>query len=106
MVHSKVVLVDPFGAHAILLTGSHNLGPKASGTNDENLLIIREAPGLAAAYATNIMSIYNQYRWRFRRFTQPKSKQWKGLEDGDKWQYGYLKAGSRALREIDFWVGA
>lgn len=77
MVHSKVVLVDPFGDRPVLLTGSHNLGPKASGTNDENLLIIRDAPGLAAAYATNIMSIYNQYRWRFRRFTQPKSKQWK-----------------------------
>jgi len=105
MVHSKVVLVDPFGAHPVLLTGSHNLGPKASGTNDENLLIIQDAPGLAAAYATNIMSIYNQYRWRFRRFTQPKTKQWKGLEDGDMWQRGYLKPGSKALREIDFWVG-
>jgi phosphatidylserine/phosphatidylglycerophosphate/cardiolipin synthase-like enzyme len=51
MVHSKVVLVDPFG-DPILLTGSHNLGPKASGKNDENLLIIRNAPQLAAAYAT------------------------------------------------------
>ena len=87
-----------------LLTGSHNLGPKASGTNDENLLIIRDAPGLAAAYATNIMAIYNQYRWRFRRQTQPKTKQWKGLEDGDSWQKGYLKAGSVALREMNFWV--
>lgn len=67
MVHSKVVLVDPFGAHPVLLTGSHNLGPKASTTNDENLLIIRDAPCLAAAYAANIMAIYNQYRWRFRR---------------------------------------
>lgn len=105
MVHSKVVLIDPFGAHPVLLTGSHNLGPKASGTNDENLLIIRDAPGLAAAYATNIMAIYNQYRWRFRRQTQPKTKQWKGLEDGDTWQKGYLKAGSPALREINFWVG-
>jgi phosphatidylserine/phosphatidylglycerophosphate/cardiolipin synthase-like enzyme len=104
MVHSKVVLIDPFGDRPVLLTGSHNLGPKASGTNDENLLIIRDASGLAAAYATNIMSIYNQYRWRFRRQTQPKSKQWKGLTDGDAWQKGYLKAGSYALREIDFWV--
>lgn len=50
MVHSKVVLVDPFGAHPVLLTGSHNLGPKASGINDENLLIIRDAPGLDAAH--------------------------------------------------------
>ena len=105
MVHSKVVLIDPFGTHPVLLTGSHNLGPKASGTNDENLLIIRDAPGLAAAYATNIMAIYNQYRWRFRRQTQPKTKQWKGLEDGDSWQNGYLKPSSTALREINFWLG-
>lgn len=105
MVHSKVVLVDPFSDHAILLTGSHNLGPKASGTNDENLLIIRDASGLAGAYATNIMAVYNQYRWRFRRQTQPKSKRWKGLQDDDNWQNGYLKAGSRALREMNFWVG-
>ena len=104
MVHSKVVLVDPFGAHPAVLTGSHNLGPKASGTNDENLLIVRDAPGLAAAYATNIMAIYNQYRWRFRRYAQPKAKRWKGLEDGDDWQKGYLKTGSPALREINFWV--
>ncbi len=106
MVHSKVVLVDPFGLHPVLLTGSHNLGPKASTTNDENLLIIRDAPGLAAAYAANIMAIYNQYRWRFRRQAQPKSKRWKGLVDADTWQKGYLKPGSTAFREIDFWVGA
>jgi phosphatidylserine/phosphatidylglycerophosphate/cardiolipin synthase-like enzyme len=105
MVHSKVVLVDPFGARPVILTGSHNLGPKASVTNDENLLIIRNAPGLAAAYATNIMAIYNQYRWRFRRHAQAKNKRWKGLVDADTWQKGYLKPGSPALREIDFWVG-
>ena len=106
MVHSKVVVLDPFSEHPLLLTGSHNLGPKASGKNDENLLIIRDAPGLAAAYATNIMSIYNQYRWRFRRQVQPKNKRWRGLQDDDDWQKGYLKAGSERLREIDFWVGA
>lgn len=105
MVHSKVVLVDPFG-DPVVMTGSHNLGPKASGTNDENLLIIRGASHLAGAYASNIMAIYNQYRWRFRRQTQPKNKQWKGLHDNDTWQNGYLKSQSPALREIDFWVGA
>lgn len=105
MVHSKVVLIDPFGVHPVLITGSHNLGPKASGTNDENLLIIRDAPGLAAAYAANIMAIYNQYRWRFRRQTQPVAKRWNGLQDNDNWQKGYLKHGSPALREIQFWVG-
>lgn len=106
MVHSKVVLIDPFGPHPIVITGSHNLGPKASGTNDENLLIIRDAPGLAAGYASNIMAIYNQYRWRFRRHVQSPAQRWKGLQDSDTWQNGYLKPGSAALREIDFWSGA
>lgn len=105
MVHSKVVLVDPFGAHPILLTGSHNLGPKASRTNDENLLIVRDRPGVARAYAANIMAIYNQYRWRFRRQVQPAAKRWNGLEDGDGWQRSYLRPGSAARREIDFWIG-
>lgn len=106
MVHSKIVLVHPFGPNPVLLTGSHNLGPNASSTNDEILMIIRNAPGVAAAYAANIMAIYNQYRWRFRRHLQPVNKRWKGLRDSDTWQLGYLKPGSKALREINFWVGA
>jgi hypothetical protein len=105
MVHSKVVLVDPFGPDPVLLTGSHNLGPKASQTNDENLLILRGHHGLAGAYATNIMSVYNQYRWRFRRQIQPTTSRWKGLEDSDDWQTGYLRDGGTQLREINFWVG-
>lgn len=104
MVHSKVVVIDPFSDHPIVITGSHNLGPRASGTNDENLLIFRDAPGLAAAYATNILSVYGQYRWRFRRKSQPVAKRWKGLEDGDQWQQWHLKAGSPAKREMKFWV--
>ena len=105
MVHSKVILVDPLGMNPMVLTGSHNLGPKASKTNDENLLVVRDAPGLAAAYTTNIMAIYNQYRWRFRRQLQPPNKRWKGLKDNDIWQRNYLTPGSASLREIDFWVG-
>ena len=60
---------------------------------------------LPAAYATNIMAIYNQYRWRFRRQEQRAKDRWKGLHDNDTWQNGYLKRGSPAQREIDFWVG-
>lgn len=105
MVHSKVIIVDPIGPKPVVLTGSHNLGPKASGTNDENLLMIRDAPEVAGAYATNIMAVYNQYRWRYRRKFQAPSRRWKGLVDTDTWQQSYLKPNSAALREIDFWVG-
>jgi len=105
MVHSKVILIDPLGPDPVVITGSHNLGPKASGTNDENLIIIRGAPGLAAAYATNIMAVYNQYRWRFRLHLQPPDKRWKGLTDSDTWQNWYLQPDSPRLHEINFWVG-
>jgi phosphatidylserine/phosphatidylglycerophosphate/cardiolipin synthase-like enzyme len=111
MVHSKVVLIDPLSDNPVLITGSHNLGVKASHTNDENLLIIRDAPGLASAYATNIMSVYNQYRWRFNRVHQRASTSWDGLRDNAYWQpwlwdeprLADVKAAK--LREMDFWVG-
>jgi len=101
MVHSKVVVIDPFGEHPIVITGSHNLGPKASSKNDENLVIIENDSSLAAAYAVNIMSIYNQYRWRYYRMQKPS--QWKGLENDDTWQDSYFKGAKE--REINFWLG-
>ncbi len=106
MVHSKVVVVDPFGKKPVVIAGSHNLGPKASGKNDENMLIIRDAPDLAAAYAVSIMAIYNQYRWRFRRPLQPEQAL-EGPQGRQRYleQQGYLKPGSASLREINFWVG-
>ena len=43
MIYSKVVVVDPFGETPVVMTGSHNLGPKANGKNDDNLVIIENA---------------------------------------------------------------
>src|SRR5438105_15719189 len=65
MVHSKVIVLDPFGPAPVVMTGSHNLGPRASSKNDDNLNLISGVPQLAAAYATNIMAVYNAFRWRY-----------------------------------------
>jgi phosphatidylserine/phosphatidylglycerophosphate/cardiolipin synthase-like enzyme len=101
MVHSKVIVIDPFGETPIVMTGSHNLGPKASGSNDDNLVIVEGAPELAAAYSVNIIGVYNQYRWRFWR-TQNPGDDWTGLQDNDTWQDDYF-TGARA-RELSFWL--
>lgn len=112
MIHSKVVLVDPFGPHPVLMTGSHNLGPKASGQNDDNLLIIENAPGLAAEYAVNLLGVFDHYKFRYSQHEAAanagagKGKAavpYKGLEDDDTWQDGYYQAAKK--REIDFWFG-
>lgn len=103
MVHSKVVIIDPFGRYPVIMTGSHNLGPKASRANDDNLIIIKNAPNLAAEYAVNIMSIYGQYKWRHNQITNKRSQRWKGLVDNDDWQSGLMKG--PYWNEILFWFG-
>jgi phosphatidylserine/phosphatidylglycerophosphate/cardiolipin synthase-like enzyme len=112
MVHSKIVVLDPFGDKPVLMTGSHNMGPKASGVNDENLVIIEGNGMLASQYATKIMEIYNQYRWRSSRHESPECQRWSGLADDDAWQIGVPGADARSQaydarrrRELDFWFG-
>jgi len=109
MVHSKVIVVDPFGDHPVVMTGSHNLGPKASGKNDDNLLIVENAPGLAAEYAINILGVYDHYKFRHNQALvagkpgAAAAPSWAGLQDNDSWQQGYF-TGEQA-RELDFWFG-
>lgn len=107
MVHSKVVVIDPYGEHPVVITGSHNLGPKASSVNDENMLIIEGNGALASHYAGKIMEIYAQYRWRQSVQKQDGKPRWSGLADDDKWQIAdpATPYDKRRLRELDFWFG-
>jgi hypothetical protein len=102
MIHSKVVVLDPFGAKPVVMTGSHNLGTKASRENDDNLVIVEGNAALAQAYAANIIAIYQEYRWRdYVAHHQQDTAAWKGLEDGDGWQQGHL---TRDIDELMFWA--
>jgi phosphatidylserine/phosphatidylglycerophosphate/cardiolipin synthase-like enzyme len=117
MIHSKVVVVDPFGAKPVVMTGSHNMGPKASSSNDDNLVVIENAPGLAAEYAVNIMGVYGHYKWLYNAYLKGKagasdtkkkqaasvSPQYDGNLDNDTWQQWYTSGTD--LREILFWMG-
>ncbi len=105
-IHSKVIVLDPFGEHPVVMTGSHNLGFKASSKNDDNLAIVQGNGPLAAAYAINIIAIFDTYRWNNYVETRREDPNvWHGLEDNDKWQNGYLQEGSEELAEIKFWLG-
>jgi phosphatidylserine/phosphatidylglycerophosphate/cardiolipin synthase-like enzyme len=109
MVHSKVIVIDPYGKKPVVMTGSHNMGPKASGVNDENLLLIEGNGDLASQYAGHIMQVYSQYRWRQSVQEQQGKPSWEGLADDDKWQMGApgsdAGGNKRRLRELDFWFG-
>ena len=64
IVHSKVIVVDPFSDECAVITGSHNFSVSASQKNDENLVIVRGNKALAQAYAVHIHGVYDHYSWR------------------------------------------
>ena len=105
-VHSKAIVIDPFGKNPVVMTGSHNLGHKASTANDDNLMIVEGNAPLAAAYAANIIAIYQTYRWNTYVDAHAKDPTvWHGLVDNDTWQDSYLAPTSPDLVEIKFWLG-
>jgi phosphatidylserine/phosphatidylglycerophosphate/cardiolipin synthase-like enzyme len=104
-IHSKVIVLDPFGQNPVVMTGSHNLGAKASSKNDDNLMIIQGNAPLAEAYAANIIAIYQAYRWNaYVEAHRQDPKVWHGLVDRDDWQSGYLTGDE--LAEMTFWMGS
>ena len=97
IIHSKVIVVDPFSADPTIISGSHNFSTSASGKNDENFIIIRGDKQLAEQYAVNIEGAYAHYR--FRAFLAQTKKPFNGLKDNDTWQAPKLAG---AKRELDF----
>ena len=105
-VHSKVIVIDPFGKKPVVITGSHNLGHKASTANDDNMMIVVGNAPLAAAYAANIIAIFQTYRWNTYVDAHAKDPQvWHGLVDNANWQDSYLDPSRPDLAEIKFWLG-
>jgi phosphatidylserine/phosphatidylglycerophosphate/cardiolipin synthase-like enzyme len=102
MVHSKCIVIDPLGDHPVVMTGSHNMGPAASGKNDDNLVIIEGDRALALAYTVNILGIYGNYRWRENQLrAHPAS--FTNLATDDSWQSWGLAGDGAAERR--FWFG-
>ena len=103
-IHSKVIVLDPFGENPVVMTGSHNLGFKASNANDDNLIILQGSNALAAAYAIHIVAIFQNYRWNsYVEAHRQDPRVWHGLVDADSWQQSYLTGAE--LEELKFWFG-
>jgi phosphatidylserine/phosphatidylglycerophosphate/cardiolipin synthase-like enzyme len=64
IIHSKVLVVDPFSDDPIVVTGSHNFSISASSKNDENFIVVRGDKKLAEAYTVNVQSAWRHYASR------------------------------------------
>jgi phosphatidylserine/phosphatidylglycerophosphate/cardiolipin synthase-like enzyme len=97
IVHSKVIVIDPFSKNCAVITGSHNFSDSASEKNDENLVIVRGNTKLAQAYALHINGVYDHYSWRAYLANGGDPNQiYKPLD-------GWKPGGSRA-QELAFWM--
>ncbi|RDK06127.1 phospholipase D-like domain-containing protein [Cupriavidus lacunae] len=108
VIHDKIVVIDPFDPeNCTVIAGSHNLGYKASFTNDENFLIIKGNQSLAQAYAVHVLDVYDHYRWRYLLAQYGTKDSWKGLHEDDTWQDRYFpQAGKPGNAELAFWLTA
>jgi phosphatidylserine/phosphatidylglycerophosphate/cardiolipin synthase-like enzyme len=115
IIHDKIVVIDPLSKDdCVVITGSHNLGFKASYANDENMLIIRGKQDLALAYAVHVLDVYDHYKFRAALEQQardamlsgkprPKHATGRGfLSRKDDWQDPYFDG--RKGRELDYFV--
>jgi phosphatidylserine/phosphatidylglycerophosphate/cardiolipin synthase-like enzyme len=105
IIHNKVVVIDPFSDDCVVITGSHNLGYRASHNNDENLVIIRGHKPLAQAYACHVLDLYDHYAWRYwlRKFPDQFGRP---LDPTDAWQDRYITGPDEKSPELRFWLSA
>ncbi len=115
IIHDKIVVIDPLSeSDCVVITGSHNLGFKASYANDENILIIRGNRDLALAYTVHVLDVYDHYKFRAAleqqlhqtmlasksTVSRPVGKGF--LETKDTWQDPYV-TGEKG-REFEYFV--
>lgn len=108
IIHDKVLVIDPFSDDCVVITGSHNLGHKASYDNDENLAIIRGNRKLAVAYATHILDVYDHFSWRYLVKTKGEKDADQSLKGTpDEWLDQYFDAnGEIKVAQLKFWLEA
>jgi phosphatidylserine/phosphatidylglycerophosphate/cardiolipin synthase-like enzyme len=105
--HDKIVVIDPFSDNCVVVTGSHNLGYKASFNNDENLVIVKGNRALAGAYTTHVLDIYDHFSWRWLVGRSKGNFDATLKTKPDEWQSRYYNAdGSIKNAQVRFWLSA
>jgi hypothetical protein len=103
-IDSTIVLVDPFGPHPVVITGSHDLSEEASARNESDLLIVENVPTVAAEYAVQLLGLFDRYRFRSHFAAMARRGPLLGLQPTDQWQDRYFIG--RKRREFNFLFGS
>jgi hypothetical protein len=106
-IDNTIILVDPFGPHPVVMTGSHDLSEETSAKGDSDLLIIENVADLAAEYAVQLFGLLDHYRFNalVAMYKAGKSTPLRtSLHADDRWQDQYVSGDKR--REFNFLFGS
>ena len=105
IIHDKIVVIDPFSDNCAVISGSHNLGHRASYNNDENLVIVTGNRKLAVAYATHVLDVYDHFSWRV--MVNAGKADGSLSTDPEQWMGKYFNAkGEPKTAQLKFWLSA
>jgi phosphatidylserine/phosphatidylglycerophosphate/cardiolipin synthase-like enzyme len=100
-IHTKIMMIDPFGDDPLIFTGSANFSPASLTSNDENMLLIRGNPDVADVYATEFFRLFNHFYFRtvanavaLRGTAGNPADKAVFLDQTDDWTDTYFKDGS------------
>jgi phosphatidylserine/phosphatidylglycerophosphate/cardiolipin synthase-like enzyme len=108
IIHDKIMVIDPFSDNCTVISGSHNLGHKASYDNDENLVIIKGNRQLAMAYASHVLDVYDHFAARafFKKDNTP-DKSFDLKAKPEEWLSKYYdEQGKIKAAQLNFWMRA
>jgi len=112
-IHTKYMLVDPLGAHPIVVTGSANFSEPSTNANEENMLVIRDDPRVADIYLGEFMRLHAHYAFReavgfSRKKTASGKPAWQPnyLDPTDAWVDDYFKSGSPRCLRREYFAGS
>jgi phosphatidylserine/phosphatidylglycerophosphate/cardiolipin synthase-like enzyme len=105
-IHTKYALVDPLGAHPLVITGSANFSAASTDSNDENVLVIRGHKAVADIYLGEFMRLYAHHAFResvkrhLDQVAQGRPDTWRPqfLDPNDTWQTSYFDPNDRLAR--------
>lgn len=106
-VHTKFLLVDPLGAHPVVVSGSANFSEASCNQNDENMLIVADDADVADVYLGEFMRAYAHYAYRDARESARRAGRdfsLKPLAETPAWTEPYYRAGDFKRRQREYFA--
>ena len=104
-IHSKIIMVDPFGSDPIIVTGSANFSNNSTEVNDSNSLILRGFTSVADIYSTEFMRMFEHYHFRAKEAALKDKTKPMGLIEDDSWSDEYYVLDSNEAKDRRMFAG-